>query len=137
MADQFLNSLDSHELRVQVAVTGIQRIEDLMRVARSLEAVENQEAGHGRQRWGSNQTRFSEGEGSETETTRIVDQLLARLGPELRQSRDPKRRPPTPGPQHVTSVEREVSPAPPKEPSKKKGPEKAGERNRGRSPSTD
>ena len=102
-----------------------------------MEAVENQEVGHGRPRRGSNQARFSEGEGSETETTRIVDQILARLGPELRQSRDPKRRPPTPGPQRVRSVEREVSPAPLKEPFKKKGPEKAGERNRGRSPSTD
>ncbi len=62
---------------------------------------------------------------------------MARPGPELRQSRDPKRRPPTPGPQRVRSVEREVTPAPPKEPSKNKGPEKAGERNRGRSSSTD
>ena len=129
VADQFLNRLDSHELRVQVAATRIRRIEDLMRVARSLEALENQEAGHGRLRRGSNQARFSEGEGSETETTRIVDQLLARLGPELRQSRDPKKRPPTPGPQRVRSVEREVSPASPKEPSNNKGPEKAGEQN--------
>ncbi len=48
VADQFLNGLHSHELRVQVAATGIQCIEDLMQVARSLEAVENQEAGHGR-----------------------------------------------------------------------------------------
>ncbi len=137
VADQFLNVLDSHELRVQVAATGIRRIEDLMRVAQSLEVVENQEAGHGRPRQGSNQARFSEREGSETEATRIVDQILARLGPDLRQSRDPKRRPPTPGPQRVRSVEREASPAPPKEPSKNKGPEKTGESNRGRSPSTD
>ncbi len=97
VADQFLNGLDSHDLRIQVAATGIQRIEDLMWVAHSLEAVENQEAGHGRLRRGSNQTQFSEGEGPKTETDWIVDQLLARLGPELRQSRDPKRRPPTPG----------------------------------------
>ena len=96
VADQFLNGLDSHELCVQVAATGIRRIEDLMHVARSLEAVENQEAGHGRPRWGSTQAQFSEGEGSETEATWIVDQILARLGPELRQSRDPKRRSPTP-----------------------------------------
>ncbi len=47
VADQFLNGLDSHELRVQVAATGIRRIEDLMRMTRSLEAVENQETGHG------------------------------------------------------------------------------------------
>ncbi len=127
VADQFLNGLDSHELWVQVAATLIRRIEDLMRVARSLEGVENQEAGHGRLRQGSTQARFSEGEGSETEAMQIVDQILARLGSELRQRRDPKRRPPTPGPQRVRSVEREVSPAPPKEPSKNKGPEKAGE----------
>ncbi len=95
VADQFLNGMDSHELRVQVAATGIRRIEDLMRVAQSLEAVENQEAGHGRQHRGSTQARFSAEEGPETEATWIVDQILARLGPELRQSRDPKRRPPT------------------------------------------
>ncbi len=127
VVDQFLNGLDSHELRIQVAATGIRHIEDLMQVARFLEAVENQEAGHGRPRWGTIQAQFSEGEGSETEATRIVDQILARLGPELRQSRDPKRRPPTPGPQRIRSVEREVSPAPPKEPSKNKGLEKTGE----------
>ncbi len=137
VADQFLNGLDSHELRVQVAATGIRRIEDLMRVARSLKAVEKQEVGHGHPHRGSNQTRFSEGEGPETETDRIVDQLLARLGPELRQSRDPKRRPPTPGPQRMRSVEREVSAAPLKEPSKNKGPEKTGDQNQGCSPSTD
>ncbi len=127
VADQFLNGLDSHKLRLQVAAAGIRRIEDLMRVARSLEAVENQEAGHGRQRRGSTQARFSEEEGPEMEATRIVDQIVARLGPELRQSRDTKRRPPTPGPQRVRSVERDTSPAPSKEPSKNKGPEKAGE----------
>ncbi len=47
VADKFLNGLDSHELRVQVLATGIRRIEDLMRVARSLEPVEGQEAGNG------------------------------------------------------------------------------------------
>ena len=108
-----------------------------MRVARSLEAVENQEAGHGRPHRRSTQARFSEEEGSEMEATQIVDQILARLGPELRQSRDLKRRPPTPGPQSVRSVDRETSPAPSEKPSKNKGSEKAGERNRGRSPSAD
>ena len=84
VADQLLNGLDSHELHIQVAATGIRRIEDLMRMARSLEAVENQEAGHGRQRRGSTQARFSEKEGPETQATWIADQILARLGPELR-----------------------------------------------------
>ena len=50
VADQFLNGLDSHELRVQVAAMGIWRMEDLMHLARSLEAVEGQEAPYGRQR---------------------------------------------------------------------------------------
>ncbi len=108
-----------------------------MRVARSLEAVKNQEAGHGQQRRGPTQVRFSDEEGPETEATRIVDQILTRLGPELRQGRDPKRGPPTPGPQHIRSVERETSPTPSKKPTKNKGPEKTGERNRGCSPSTD
>ncbi len=98
VVDQFLNGLDSHELRVQVAATGIRRIEEMMRVARSLEAIESQETGYGRQRRGSNQTRFSE-EGPETEATRIAEQILAKLGPKLRQSRDLKRHPPTPGSQ--------------------------------------
>ncbi len=111
VTDQFLNGLDSHELRAQVAATGIRRIEDLMRVARSLEAVENQKVGHGRQRRGKTQARFSDEEESKTEAMWIVDQILAQLGPELRQGRDPKKRPPTPGPQHIRSVERETSPA--------------------------
>ncbi len=61
VADQFLNGLDSHELRVQVAATGIRCIEDLMWVAHSLEAIENQEVGHGRPRRGSHQARLSDG----------------------------------------------------------------------------
>ncbi len=84
VANQFLNRLDSHELQVQVAATGIRCIEDLMRVAQSLEAIKNQETGHGRQHQGSTQNRFSEEEGHETEATRIVDQILAKLRPELR-----------------------------------------------------
>ncbi len=47
VADQFLTEMDSHELRVQVTATGVRRIEDLMRIARSLEAVEGKEAGRG------------------------------------------------------------------------------------------
>ncbi len=73
VADQFLNGLDSHELLVQVAATGIRRFEDLMCVPRSLEAVDDQETGHGRQCRGSTQTQFSEEEGPETEATCIVD----------------------------------------------------------------
>ncbi len=40
--DQFLNGPDKHKLRVQVATTGARQIEVLMRIARSLEAVEGE-----------------------------------------------------------------------------------------------
>ncbi len=40
VTDQFLNGFDSHELRVQVATTGARQIEDLMRIAQSLEAMD-------------------------------------------------------------------------------------------------
>ena len=71
-----------------------------MRIARSLEALEGEEAGRGRVRRGPTQARFTdEIEGSESEAMRIADQIWPKIGPELRQSRDPKRRPPTPGPQ--------------------------------------
>ncbi len=99
VAGQFLTGLDNHELRVQVATSGVRRIEDLMRIAWSLEAVEGEEMGRGRMRRGPAQARFTdETEGSESEVACTTDQILAKIGPELRQSRDPKRRPPMPGP---------------------------------------
>ena len=80
-----------------------------MRRAHSLEAVEGEEMGRAQVRRGPTQARFTdETEGSESEDTRIADQIWAKIGPELRQSRDPKHRPPTPGPQRVRSVERRL-----------------------------
>ncbi len=90
VADQFLNGLDGHKLWVQVTAMGVRQIEDFMHIAGSLEAVEGQEAGHGRQRRSSTQTRFSEEEGSEMEAAHIAEQILAKLGPVFWQSRDPK-----------------------------------------------
>ncbi len=84
VADQFLTSLDNHELRVQVATSDVRRIEDLMRIARSLEAVEGEEMGRGRARRSPTQVRFTEeSEGYESEAMRIADQILAKIGPEL------------------------------------------------------
>ncbi len=111
MADQFLTGLDNHEFHVQVATSDVRSIEDLMRIARSLEAVEGEEKGRRHARRGQTQVRFAdETAGSESEVVRIADQILAKIGPELRQSRDPKRRPPTPGPQRVCSAERTAMP---------------------------
>ena len=70
-----------------------------MKIARSLEAVEGEEMGRGQMRRGPVQARVTEEEGSDTEAARIVEQILAKLGPDLRQSREPRRRPHTPGPQ--------------------------------------
>ncbi len=50
VTDQCLNVLDSYELRVQVATTDARQIEDLMRIVRSLEAMEGEEMGGGRPR---------------------------------------------------------------------------------------
>ncbi len=63
-----------------------------MRITRSLEAVEGEETGHGHMRRSPMQARFTEeSEGYESDAMRIADQILAKIGPELRQSRDPKR----------------------------------------------
>ncbi len=59
VTDQFLTGLDNHELRVQVATTCDRGIEDLMRIARSLEAVEGEETSR-RAKRGHTQTRFTE-----------------------------------------------------------------------------
>ncbi len=113
-----------------------------MRVAQSLEAVENQETGHGRQRRGSTQTRFPEEEGPETEATRIAEQILAKLiGLSLDRVGTRRDAHPLQGrSDRVRSVDRETSPAPLKDAPKNKhdkGTEKATERNQGRSPSTE
>ncbi len=138
VADQFLTGLDNHELRVQAATSDVRRIEDLMRIARSLEAVEGEETGRGRVRRGPSQARFTdETDGSESEAKRIADQIWANIGPELRQSRDPERRPPTPGPQRVHSAERTTTPPAHRDASTEAKREKSKEKERGRSPSTE
>ena len=130
VADQFLTGLDNHELRVQAATSDGRRIKDLMRIACLLESVEGEETGRIRARREPTQARFTnETEGSESEATRIADQIWAKIGPELRQSRDPKRRPPTPGPQQVRSVERTATSLARKDISTEAKHEKSKERN--------
>ena len=111
-----LTRLNSHELRVQAATTGVRSVEDLLRIAHSLEAVGGKETSR-RARQGHTQARFTEvSEGYESDATRIVYQILAKLGPELWQGRDPKRCPHTPRPQGVCSTERTVTLPPRKDP---------------------
>ncbi len=82
VTDQFLTGLDSHELRVQAATNCATTIENLICIVLSLEAMGGEEKG-GRARGGPTQTRFAEEEGYESDTTWIVEQVLAKLGPEL------------------------------------------------------
>ena len=106
-----------------------------MRIARSLEAVQGEETGRGRMRRGPAQARFAEeSEGYESEATRIADQILAKIGPELRQSRDSKRRPPTPGPQWVCSAEQTAMPPARRDASTEDKCEKVNDKERSRSP---
>ncbi len=43
VVDQFLLGMDNHELSVQVAAHGHRHVEDVLRLARSLEAVHEEE----------------------------------------------------------------------------------------------
>ena len=57
-----------------------------MRIARSLEAVEGEETGRSRVRRSPTQAQFTEereSEGCELDVTRIADQILAKIRPEL------------------------------------------------------
>ncbi len=79
-------------------------------------------------RRGSAQARLTEErEGYESEATRKADQILAKLGPKLRQSRDLKGQPPTLRPQRVHSAERAVTPPPCKDTSTEMKQEKSKE----------
>ncbi len=88
--------------------------------------------GRGRPRRGTTQARFAEEEGSDSDATRIVEQILAKLWPDLQQNREPSRRPPTPGPQKVCSAERETAQTPTKDHSKGKNSDKHNESKDGR-----
>ncbi len=62
---------------------------------------------------------------------------MTKLGPELRPSGDPKRRPPAPGPQRICSTERTTPPQTCKDHPTDQKREKPKETERGHSPSTD
>ncbi len=65
-----------------------------MRIVRSLVAMEGEEMGRGRLRRGTTQDRFAEEDESDLDAARIVEQILAKLGPDLHHSREPRRKPP-------------------------------------------
>ncbi len=107
IVDQFLMGMDSHELNVQVAVHLHRRVDDVLRVARSLEAVHEEEKQYFRGRKPAPQAGFVTDERSRSsDTDELVKEVLAQLKRDKRERRDTRSRPPTPGPQSVRSTER-------------------------------
>ncbi len=83
VVDQFLMGMESHELSVQVAAHSHHRMEDVLHVARSLEAVHEEERHAPCSRKPTTQTRFvTSGLAETTDTDRVV-QVLAQLGQDL------------------------------------------------------
>ncbi len=99
VVDQFLLGMDNHKLSVQVDAHGHRHTEDVLRLARSLEAVHEEERHTPRSRQPATQARFVNQEPLGTpETERVVPEVLAQLGQDSRKHRGGIRRKPTPGP---------------------------------------
>ena len=113
VVDQFLLGMDNHELSVQVAAHGLQRMEDVLSLARSLEAVHEEEKHTSRPHKPATQARFvNNGPPDTTDTERVVQEVLAQMGPDSRKHWGGRCRKPTPGPKRVHSADRrEVKPA--------------------------
>ncbi len=89
---QFLLGLDNHELSVQVAAHGHRHTEYGLRLARSLEAVHEEERHASRPRKPATQPRFvNNGPPDTTDTERVVQEVLAQLGHDSRKHRGGRR----------------------------------------------
>ncbi len=108
VVDQFLLGMGNHELNLQVAAHGHRRMEDILRVARSLEAVQEDEKFHPRGHKSSSQARFIADERDHSpDTKQLVKDVLAQLSRDVKssgQSVGPQL--PTPGPRRVRSTDR-------------------------------
>ena len=107
VVDQFLMGMESHDLSVQVAAHDHRRMEDVLRVARLLEAMHEEERHAPRSRKPATQTRFVTSRLPDiTDTERVAQEVLAQMGHDLQWNQGGRRRKPTPGPKRVRSVER-------------------------------
>ncbi len=107
VVDQFLLGIGNHELSVQVTAHGHRHIEDILRVARSLEAVQEDEKFHPRGHNRSTQARFVADERDHSpDTKQLVKDLLALLSRDVKSGQSVRKRPPTPGPRRVRSTDR-------------------------------
>ncbi len=95
--DQFLNGMDSHELSVQVAANDYHQLEDMLCVARSLEAIHASSQVHS----------VSDERASAPDHTHLVKDILVQLGHGSHTIViDEHHRLPAPGPKHVWSADR-------------------------------
>ncbi len=106
--DQFLQGMDSHELSVQVAMSRCRCLVTVLRIARSLEAVHEEEKHHSHGPKPSSQARFMSNEHARSpDHKELVKVVLMQLGQVSRPSdREVRRRRPTPGPMRVRSADR-------------------------------
>ncbi len=105
--DQFLLEMGDHELSVQVAAHGHRRMEDILRVARSLEAVQEDEKFRRRGHKPSTQACFVTDERDRMpDTKQMVKDVLAYLSRDVKSGQSVPKRPPTPGPRRVKSTDR-------------------------------
>ncbi len=78
IVDLFLMGMDSRELNVQVAAHGHRRVDDFMRVARSHEAVHEEEKKYSRRQKPTPQARFVTNERTVSpDTDRLAKEVLA------------------------------------------------------------
>ncbi len=78
--DQFLQGMDFHELSVQVATSRCRHLETVLRIARSLEAVHEEERHHSHGRKPSSQAFVSNERARSPEPKELVKEVLAQLG---------------------------------------------------------
>ncbi len=95
IVDQFLMGMDSHELNIQVAARDHRRVDDILRVAHSLEAVRKEEKQYSQGQKPTPQARFVTKERSRSpDTDRLVKEVLAQIGRDTYERRDTWSRPP-------------------------------------------
>ncbi len=107
VVDQFLLGMGNQKLSVQVAAHGHRRVEDILRVAQSLEAVQEDEKFHPRGHKPSTEACFVADERAQLPGTRhLVKDVLAHLRRDVKSGQSVRKQPPTPGPSGVRSTDR-------------------------------
>ncbi len=105
--DQFLLGMGNHELSVQLAAHGHRRMEDILRVARSLEAAQEDEKFHPRGHKPNTQACFVADEHDQSPNTKqLVKDMLVHLIRDVKSGQSVRKPPPTPGPRRVRSTDR-------------------------------